>query len=210
MVGAGYMRILNEGSASVRLVGGETPTSATLEVHTMSMDNGVMRMRPASEGLEIAAGASVELKPGGYQLMLIGLKAPLAEGASGPLRLSDLHEPVLLVGLIFTRCTSVCQALGVRYRQLQGAMQAAGSNRVRLLSISVDPAYDTPERLAAYQRRFGGARSSWTVARPIDERTLSILIRATGLLVIPERAGGFSHSDSLHPVSVYMLYCCSD
>ncbi|NEV64571.1 copper chaperone PCu(A)C [Thiorhodococcus minor] len=86
-VGAGYMRILNEGSASVRLVGGETPTSATVEIHRMSMDNGVMRMQPANEGLEIAAGASVELKPGGYHLMLIGLKAPFAEGASVPLTL---------------------------------------------------------------------------------------------------------------------------
>jgi periplasmic copper chaperone A len=86
-VGAGYMRVLNEGAAAVRLVGGETPASATVEVHMMSMDNGVMRMRPASEGLEIAPGASVELKPGGYHLMLIGLKAPLTEGSSVPLTL---------------------------------------------------------------------------------------------------------------------------
>jgi len=86
-VGAGYMQISNGGTAPVRLIGGETPASATVEVHMMSMDNGVMRMRPASEGLEIPAGGQVALEPGGYHLMLIGLKAPLAEGASVPLTL---------------------------------------------------------------------------------------------------------------------------
>ncbi len=113
-------------------------------------------------------------------------------------RLSDWDDQVLLVSFIFTRCTSVCGALGVRYRQLQGAMEAAGSSRVRLLSVSIDPAHDTPERLAEYRSRFGGERTSWTIARPSDERTLSTLISETGLRVIPDRTGGFAHSDSLH------------
>ncbi|NEV64562.1 SCO family protein [Thiorhodococcus minor] len=113
-------------------------------------------------------------------------------------RLSDWGEQVLLVSFIFTRCTSVCGALGVRYRQLQRAMEATGSKRVRLLSVSIDPAHDTPERLAEYRSRFGGARTSWTIARPADEQTLSTLISETGLRVIPDRTGGFAHSDSLH------------
>jgi protein SCO1/2 len=113
-------------------------------------------------------------------------------------RLSDWDDQVLLVSFIFTRCTSVCGALGVRYRQLQRAMEAAGSSRVRLLSVSIDPAHDTPERLAEYRSRFGGERTSWTIARPSDERTLSTLISETGLRVIPDRTGGFAHSDSLH------------
>jgi len=87
-VGAGYLQIVNEGSAPVRLAGGTTPAAASVEVHMMAMDNGVMRMRPASEGLEIAAGASAELQPGGYHLMLIGLKAPLVEGGSVPITLT--------------------------------------------------------------------------------------------------------------------------
>ena len=86
-VGAGYMKILNEGSAPIRLVGGETPAAASVEVHMMAMEDGVMRMRPASGGLEIPAGQSVELRPGGYHLMLIGLTAPLAEGGSVPIAL---------------------------------------------------------------------------------------------------------------------------
>jgi copper(I)-binding protein len=86
-VGAGYMTISNGTASPVRLTGGETPASATVEVHMMSMDNGVMRMRPASEGIEIPAGEQVTLEPGGYHLMLIGLNAPLAEGSSVPLTL---------------------------------------------------------------------------------------------------------------------------
>ncbi|MGB5835157.1 MAG: SCO family protein [Thiohalocapsa sp.] len=113
-------------------------------------------------------------------------------------RLSDWDDQALLVGFIFTRCTSVCMALGGRYGQLQRAMEAAGSNSVRLLSVSIDPTYDTPERLAEYRSRFGGTRASWTVARPADEETLSTLIRETGLRVIPDPTGGFAHSDSLH------------
>jgi copper(I)-binding protein len=86
-VGAGYMTIQNQTGAVVRLIGGESPAAERVEVHTMSMDGGVMTMRPVDGGLEIPAGGVVELKPGGLHLMLIGLKAPLAEGGSVPLTL---------------------------------------------------------------------------------------------------------------------------
>jgi copper(I)-binding protein len=86
-VGAGYLTIQNQGSATVRLMGGESPAAERVEVHTMSMDGGVMTMRPVDGGLEIPAGGAVELKPGGLHLMLIGLKAPLTAGGSVPLTL---------------------------------------------------------------------------------------------------------------------------
>jgi copper(I)-binding protein len=53
----------------------------------MSMEGGVMQMRRMAEGLEIPANGEVELKPGGFHLMLIGLKAPLGEGESVPMTL---------------------------------------------------------------------------------------------------------------------------
>jgi copper(I)-binding protein len=68
-------------------MGGETVAAERVEVHNMSMDGGVMTMRPVEGGLEIPAGGAVELKPGGLHLMLIGLKAPLTEGGSVPLTL---------------------------------------------------------------------------------------------------------------------------
>lgn len=101
-VGAGYMTISNQGAAAVRLTGGETAAAERVEVHNMSMDGGVMTMRPVEGGLEVPAGGSVELKPGGLHLMLIGLKAPLTEGGSVPLT------------LMFDNGTRVDAALAVR------------------------------------------------------------------------------------------------
>jgi len=79
-VGGGYMIITNTGSAPDRLIGGSTPISSKFEVHEMSMDNGVMKMRPVSGGLEIRPGQTVTLAPGGYHVMFVGLKDQLKEG----------------------------------------------------------------------------------------------------------------------------------
>lgn len=69
------------------LVGVATPAAKASEIHTMSMDNGVMRMR-AIPSLSLPAGKTVELKPGGYHLMLMELTGPLHDGASVPLTLT--------------------------------------------------------------------------------------------------------------------------
>ena len=79
-VGAGYMTITNSGSAPDRLVGGASDVSNRFEIHEMTMDNGVMRMRPLAKGIEIKPGQSVEFKPGGNHVMFVGLKKPLAQG----------------------------------------------------------------------------------------------------------------------------------
>jgi len=78
--GAGYLTIENHGQADDRLVGVSSPSAARAEVHQMSMDGGVMRMRPAQGGIAIAAGKSVTLTPNGYHIMLVGLNAPLKQG----------------------------------------------------------------------------------------------------------------------------------
>ena len=79
-VGGGYMTITNTGTASDRLTGGSTDVSSKFELHEMSMDNGVMKMRPLGSGLEIKPGQTVELKPGGYHIMLVGMKKQLKTG----------------------------------------------------------------------------------------------------------------------------------
>ncbi|HWM46952.1 MAG TPA: copper chaperone PCu(A)C [Xanthobacteraceae bacterium] len=78
-VGGGYMKITNTGTTPDRLVGGSSTVSGRFEVHEMSMDNGVMRMRPLKDGLEIKPGQTVELKPGSFHIMLLDLKQPLKE-----------------------------------------------------------------------------------------------------------------------------------
>jgi len=80
-VGAGYMTIVNSGKEADRLVGGSFAGATSMQIHEMSMDGGIMRMRELAKGLEIKPGASVQLKPGGYHVMFMGLKQQIKEGA---------------------------------------------------------------------------------------------------------------------------------
>jgi periplasmic copper chaperone A len=79
-VGAGYLKITNSGTESDRLIGGSTAIAGTLEIHEMSMTNDVMKMKVLPAGIEIKPGATVELKPNSYHLMLMDLKEPLQAG----------------------------------------------------------------------------------------------------------------------------------
>lgn len=79
-VGGGYLTITNTGSAPDRLVGGASDISNRFEIHEMSMDNGVMRMRAVAKGLEIKPGQTIEFKPGGYHVMFVGLRKGLEQG----------------------------------------------------------------------------------------------------------------------------------
>ena len=79
-VAGAYMSISNKGAAADRLLGGSTDVAARFEVHRMSVENGVMTMRPVEGGLEVKPGETVELKPGSFHVMLIGLKKPLEQG----------------------------------------------------------------------------------------------------------------------------------
>ena len=79
-VGGGYLTITNSGTAADRLVGGASDLAAHLEVHNMMMENGVMKMRPVDAGIEIKPGQTVELKPGGFHVMFVGLKKPFVQG----------------------------------------------------------------------------------------------------------------------------------
>jgi periplasmic copper chaperone A len=79
-VGAGYLKITNSGAESDRLIGGSTAVAGMLEIHEMSMTNDLMKMKAMPKGIEIKPGATVELKPSSYHLMLMDLKQPLQAG----------------------------------------------------------------------------------------------------------------------------------
>jgi copper(I)-binding protein len=85
--GAGFVTLRNLGPGPDRLIGAASPWVERVEVQATSMTGGVMRMRPVAGGLEIAPGRSVTLAPGGYHLMLLGLKRPLKPGDQAPLTL---------------------------------------------------------------------------------------------------------------------------
>ena len=79
-VAGGYLKITNTGSTPDRLLGGSADVSRKFEIHEMSMDGGVMKMRALNNGLEIPPGKTVELKPGAYHIMMMNLSHPLAKG----------------------------------------------------------------------------------------------------------------------------------
>lgn len=79
-VAAGYATLRNNGATPDRLIGGSTEAGRRVEIHAMEMDQGVMRMRELKSGLEIKPGQTVELKPGSFHLMFVGLTRPLQKG----------------------------------------------------------------------------------------------------------------------------------
>ena len=79
-IAGGYLKITNNGAASDRFVGAKSDAADRVEIHEMSMSDGVMKMRPLPNGLEIKPGETVELKSGGYHLMFMDLKQPLKQG----------------------------------------------------------------------------------------------------------------------------------
>ena len=78
--GAAYMTITNTGKTPDKVSCVSSDASAACQIHTMTMDNGVMQMRPVEGGLEIKPGETVTLKPGGLHVMLVNLKHPLEQG----------------------------------------------------------------------------------------------------------------------------------
>ena len=83
----GFLTITNKGTTPDRLVTVRSPVSAKVEVHEVRMENNVMKMRELDKGLEIAPGATVMLKPGGFHIMFMGLKAPVAKDSQVPVTL---------------------------------------------------------------------------------------------------------------------------
>jgi len=100
--GGAYMTIRNDGQEPDRLTAITSPAAGKVEIHSMEMKGEVMEMRPVEGGLEIPAGESVALEPGGLHLMFLEVKTPFAQGAEVPVTLEfekagkiELNLPVL-------------------------------------------------------------------------------------------------------------------
>ncbi len=89
-VGAVFMKIENHGNSADRLIGASSPDAETVEVHGHFMDGDVMRMRRV-DGVVVPAEGTATLAPGGYHIMLIGLKALLLEETQIELTLEFEH-----------------------------------------------------------------------------------------------------------------------
>lgn len=103
--GAAYMTITNTGKTPDKVSCVSSDVSAQCQIHTMTMDNGVMQMRPVEGGLEIKPGETVTLKPGGLHVMLVNLKHPLEQGNTVKATLKfdtagsvDVEYPIAAIG----------------------------------------------------------------------------------------------------------------
>lgn len=90
-VGAGYLTLDNLSRTEDRLIAITSPVAREAQLHNMTMDGGVMRMRPIEGGLLIPAGGRVTLEPGGVHLMFVALNAPLVSGTTFPVILRFAH-----------------------------------------------------------------------------------------------------------------------
>ena len=84
-VAGGFMKIDNKGGTDL-LVSASSPIAGEVQLHEMSMEGNVMKMRQVKD-IPVPAGGAVELKPGGMHLMFIDIKAPLATGETVPVKL---------------------------------------------------------------------------------------------------------------------------
>jgi periplasmic copper chaperone A len=97
-VSAGYLTIVNGAARDDALLSATSPRAARIEVHEMTMRDGVMQMR-AVEGLAIPAGQSVDLVPNGRHLMFYGVTQPFVAGETIPVRLTFERAGVMDVSL---------------------------------------------------------------------------------------------------------------
>ena len=89
--GVVYVTFINDGTTADRLLKVSTPIAASASIHESSQEDGVMRMREVGS-VDLPAGKTVELKPGGLHIMLMGLKQPLKDGDMVPLTLTLADE----------------------------------------------------------------------------------------------------------------------
>lgn len=87
-VAGAFITIANEGADGDQLVSATSEIAGHIELHEMQMQDGVMRMRHLNNGIEIPAGETISLRPGGYHLMLKELRGALVEGETVMIELS--------------------------------------------------------------------------------------------------------------------------
>lgn len=108
------------------------------------------------------------------------------------------RKTVTVVDFVYTRCQTVCLALGTVFQQLQAALKKDDAGGcVKLLSISFDPAHDTPPALASYAARMNADPSRWRFVRVPDLEETRRLLGAFQVVVVPDGRGDYEHNAAL-------------
>ena len=110
--GAAFMAIHNPNTQDHTLVDAATDVAKRVELHTHTMVDGVMQMRQVEGGINVPAGETVMLQPGGFHVMLMGLNAPLKEGTSFPLTLTFTGDRTMTVDVQVMSPSAMGGAMG--------------------------------------------------------------------------------------------------
>jgi protein SCO1/2 len=175
----------------------------------------LLRTLSLSLALLLAGGAALYAATDGFQAFTtesarriavrrqpVAVPAVALQTQSGErIDLAGLRGKWLLVDFIYTRCPGYCVALGSEFAQLQQRLAAPlARGQVELLSISFDPAHDTPPELGAYLQRARSRGAGWLAARPVEADALARLERSFGITVIEGAAGEYTHNAAIHVV----------
>lgn len=104
---------------------------------------------------------------------------------------------VTLASFIYTRCNSICLALGSSFQQLQRTIEVKQLEGVRLLSISFDAKHDDTTTLQQYALRWAADPRRWQFASVPDQHELRRLLQAFKVVVVPDGFGGYEHNAAL-------------
>lgn len=125
----------------------------------------------------------------------------LVDGAGRSLRLSDYaapNAPITFVTLQYLRCQTVCLTSASGQSWLQAEIRVRGlEGQMRLLTLSFDPANDTPAVLAAHARRLDADPALWRFATVADPAQLARMLSLFGVVVLPDGLGGYVHNAAL-------------
>ncbi|WP_037547549.1 copper chaperone PCu(A)C [Stappia stellulata] len=122
VAGGGFVTIVNAGEDD-RLVSATANVSDKTELHEMAVIDGVMKMREMADGIPVPAGGTLELKPGSYHVMFLGLNAPLVEGETVPVTLT--FEKAGAVDVSFTVEKIGAKGMGMKpgHGKMNGGMK---------------------------------------------------------------------------------------
>lgn len=115
-------------------------------------------------------------------------------------RMSSLCNRTLVVDFIYTRCSTICQALGGVSSQLARRLSVTAPE-AQVISISFDTTHDTPQALSAFKRAMEPMPTAWRLMRVSEPDDTVALLNTFGVTVIPDGYGGWDHNAALHVVS---------
>ena len=139
-------------------------------------------------------------------LLPVATPAVQVQAPSGPpkplRRLLADEQTVTIVDFIYTRCQTVCLALGSTYQQMQSSLHSArttdaAARRVQLLSISFDMQRDDQQAMADYAARLNADAAIWHLVRVPNPSDLARLLADFQVVVVPSSQGDFEHNAAL-------------